>query len=532
MSRSEVETSATDGAAGFPVTWGDPKNAERSWFFDIGHTPDVLSPLGYDLFYGPFIAGFGWLRVCYQNYYVYMSMLLDIKPPPAAQIVAADLHARIDGWEQQGIPEAIGQATYYRETDFDSMGDAELERELRTLYERRGRQGQLHSMALGPFFVATHLLTETYKELSGGDELGAMRLVQGHGNKSVDAGERLWEIARLVDSTADVRERLLSVDRASARDRLAELRELPAAGPFLEAFSAFLEEFGWRSDLFEMATPAWFEDPTIPLCQLRAYLELPDYDPAVERRKLAEEREAAIGEAMASVSDEAARQRLAEVIDVVRRAVRIQEDHNYYIDQRCGMIPRRLVLAAGRRLVARKALAAADDVFYLRDAELRAALEGTLDDPAAAVRRHKQEMARWANVTPPANIGAPPAEGAPGWEPKPSFDGARPNELPGNGASAGVARGPARVLMSLTEADRLKPGDILVARTTMPAWTPLFAVASAVITETGGMLSHAAVVAREYGIPAVLGVTEATRRINDGQLLEVDGTQGVVRLLS
>ena len=107
----------------------------------------------------------------------------------------------------------------------------------------------------------------------------------------------------------------------------------------------------------------------------------------------------------------------------------------------------------------------------------------------------------------------------------------QPNVLPGNGSSAGVARGPARVLLKLDEADRLAPGDVLVARTTMPPWTPLFAVASALVVESGGILSHAAVTAREYGIPAVVGVDGATRVIRDGQLIEVDGTRGTVRIL-
>ena len=85
--------------------------------------------------------------------------------------------------------------------------------------------------------------------------------------------------------------------------------------------------------------------------------------------------------------------------------------------------------------------------------------------------------------------------------------------------------------MNLSQADRLKPGDVLVARTTMPAWTPLFGVASAIVVETGGVLSHAAVTAREYGIPAVLGVANATTAIRDGQLLEVSGSEGRIRIL-
>jgi len=106
-----------------------------------------------------------------------------------------------------------------------------------------------------------------------------------------------------------------------------------------------------------------------------------------------------------------------------------------------------------------------------------------------------------------------------------------PGIIRGNAGSPGRARGPARVVRSLAEADRLRPGDVLVAETTAPPWTPLFASAAAIVTDTGGILSHCAVVAREYGIPAVVGTGSATARISDGQLLEVDGGAGLVRVL-
>lgn len=85
---------------------------------------------------------------------------------------------------------------------------------------------------------------------------------------------------------------------------------------------------------------------------------------------------------------------------------------------------------------------------------------------------------------------------------------------------------------TVAEAGKVQKGDILVAQSTQPAWTPLFAIAAAVVTDTGGILSHAAVVAREYGIPAVLGTGTVTRTLHDGQLVEVDGTAGVVRILA
>jgi pyruvate,water dikinase len=105
-----------------------------------------------------------------------------------------------------------------------------------------------------------------------------------------------------------------------------------------------------------------------------------------------------------------------------------------------------------------------------------------------------------------------------------------PRIINGNGASAGVMTGTARVILSLEESERLQQGDILVCPATMPPWTPLFGIASAVVTDHGGVLSHTAIVAREYQIPAVVGTKSATALVKDGQTITVDGDAGTVRL--
>ncbi|HET8945020.1 MAG TPA: PEP-utilizing enzyme, partial [Dehalococcoidia bacterium] len=140
---------------------------------------------------------------------------------------------------------------------------------------------------------------------------------------------------------------------------------------------------------------------------------------------------------------------------------------------------------------------------------------------------------RWLRIVPPLKIGAGDVE-ADG--PRDRFFGAirepsfQAGVLTGIAASRGVARGIARVVRSLEEIERLGPGEILVTHATSPPWTPLFAVAGAVVTEAGGILSHCAVVAREYQIPAVVGARGALQKIEDGMLVTVDGTGGTVKI--
>ena len=534
----------TEQSEAFPVHWDDPADAAQSWNHDPMHAPDVMSPLGFDLFFKPFFEGFGAggevaYRAHLANYYVYHNVGAASRSgqPSAeahARAVFGDLASAGARWRNEALPEVERLTARYLETDFDAMTDAGLACEIGRLREVRVRQGTLHTMAMRPWGLAMNILIDIYCQLTGGDELGAVRLVQGHGSKSVEVGRELWRLAGLVRSVPGLRDRFGEVNADTALTVLNEMRGRPELAPFLDRLSTFLDSYGWRSDMFEMAAPTWREDPTIPLCQIRAYVEMEGYDPDREQRRLVRERQEALGEAVSGLTDRHAAA-LRRAVDTAAELAPVLEDHNFFIDQRLGTAPRRLVLAVGRRLVARDLLDDAPDVFYMYRTEVEEALNGANGDYRALAGARAEEMALWSRRDPPATIGAnggspPRFEGR--------FSGFRSgfagdeSTLTGSGASAGVGRGPARVLSSLVQSDRLRQGDVLVARTTMPAWTPLFAVASAIVVETGGVLSHAAVTAREYGTPAVLGVENATRAVHDGQLLEVDGSRGTVRILT
>jgi pyruvate,water dikinase len=198
---------------------------------------------------------------------------------------------------------------------------------------------------------------------------------------------------------------------------------------------------------------------------------------------------------------------------------------------------RRLLRELGRRLVTAGAITSADDVFWLLLDELRAAT-AALDagrpplDLGDVVERRRERWAAERSMTPPVTL---PVKGGARfmgvdftrWMPA-RTDQAAGNVIKGIGASPGRVTAPAFVIRGPEEFNQMKPGGVLVARITTPAWTPLFALAKGVVTDVGGPLSHSSIVAREYHIPAVLGTGVATERLTSGQQITVDGDAGTV----
>ena len=179
-----------------------------------------------------------------------------------------------------------------------------------------------------------------------------------------------------------------------------------------------------------------------------------------------------------------------------------------------------------------------NDVFHLTLDEIKSGFSGT--DHKTLISGRKAEMEKWAKIVPMPTIGEPPppqeGEQDPlgvafakffGVPPEPSRD---PDIIQGLGASPGTVQGTAKVVRTLAEASKLEKGDILVCEMTMPPWTPLFSIAGAVVADTGGPLSHCAIVSREYKMPCVVGTVVGTAVIKDGMTLTVDGAKGIVRI--
>jgi pyruvate,water dikinase len=307
---------------------------------------------------------------------------------------------------------------------------------------------------------------------------------------------------------------------------------------FQEQWQRHVRTYGHAVYDLDFAKPLPADEPGPLLDTLRFFLEGQTPNPHARQADAAAAREAATRRLLARL-DPVRRRVFRTLLRIAQRFAPLREDA--LMDVGLGWpVLRRMAAELGRRLVAAGTLAGVDDVFWLTAAELQAAA-GALDAGGTVAdcrERAKERRATWQvqrRLTPPPSL--PPKARA-------TFAGfdftrflpARADDgegaiIRGVGASPGRMAGTACVLHGPEDFGQMRPGGVLVAKITTPAWTPLFALASGVVTDVGGPLSHSSIVAREYHIPAVLGTGVATARIQMGQRIEVDGDAGTVRLL-
>jgi pyruvate,water dikinase len=308
--------------------------------------------------------------------------------------------------------------------------------------------------------------------------------------------------------------------------------DLLGAGPadvegwdgFRTRVRAHLDRFGHAVYNLDFVNAVLADAPAPLFDTLRFYLHRDGVDPYRRQRAAAERRERETAAVLARL-DPPRRTVFRRLLRWAQDAAPVREDALADVGLGWPTI-RRLLLELGTRLRAAGVVAEAGDVFWLTAEEI-----GGPPVPRAEVV--EQRRTRWRGqrrATPPQLL----PEGT--WRMMHRFMPASTEDqsgdvLRGVAASAGVVTAPARVLAGPADFARMRPGEVLVAAITTPAWTSLFAMAAAVVTDVGGPLSHSSIVAREYGIPAVLGTAAATRRIRDGQLVRVDGEAGTVTLL-
>ena len=541
----------------FPIVWDDPEHEQASWFQDVMHNPLPITPLTATMFQPAFAEGAGrsmarlmlpitGLALSIQNGYVYLSPIpisFDVAVIEArlleTQRVTMELAPTVlRDWRESFEPQVQERARRILDFDYDGSSAQQV---ARFVVERRSDLvdvWDIHMRVNLPPMNAVFALEEVIGGALGAEGVTLSRqLLQGFDNKSVETGRALWDLSRWVRSD----DALKSVVLASrVRNGALEIQPHPKSGEFETRLRTFLDEYGWRSDLFfEIGHKSWHEDPSTPLTQLKGYIAKDDaQDPFAAHAAHAERRDRLADELEARLPDEL-RPVFRSILPMAQQYVPIAEDHNFSIDQGFTAVMRHGVLQLGKKLVADELLADPEDVFYLTYDEIRAIAAGTPSAPMSReVPGRRREHGRQATLQAPQFIGTLPPEDAP---PDPMLTkffgvGLLPSEdanvITGHPCSLGVVTGIAKIVLTLDDADKLLPGDVLVCRMTMPAWTPLFGVAAAVVADSGGPLSHCAIVAREYGIPCIAGTVNGTSVLRDGMRVRVDGSTGVATVLS
>jgi pyruvate,water dikinase len=318
--------------------------------------------------------------------------------------------------------------------------------------------------------------------------------------------------------------------RVEGDDFLDQLPSLEGGAPAQAAIRGYLEEYGMRCvGEIDITRPRWSERPSMLLPAILANIENFRAGEAERRfeqgRAEAEAKRREVLEQLRALPDGEARADETEhMIDRVRTFIGYREYPKYGIVSRY-LVYKRALLGEAQRLVRAGVLREAEDVFFLTFEEIEEVVRTQRLD-GGVVRERKEAFAAYHALTPPRVLTSEGEVIAGSYR----REGVPSGALVGLPVSAGMVEGRARVVADIEQAD-LEAGDILVTPFTDPSWSPLFVTAGGLVTEVGGLMTHGAVIAREYGLPAVVGVEDATQLIADGQLIRVHGTEGYVELL-
>lgn len=357
------------------------------------------------------------------------------------------------------------------------------------------------------------------------------QFLSGFKSKTMEANEQLFEIAQKIRADKVLAEVVVTTP---AKFMMKTLEEHPKAGAVVEAINEYLGIHGHLGYSLDFAEPLPLEDPSGLLATLKTMISNADYDPKHHETKALEKREAAMKEIL-ELLEGLLYWQFRFRLWFTFRFYYIREEVMFYLYMPWPAL-RPLALELGRRLTETGTIGETDHVFYLQTEELKIAIAARNEGKAVpeyvqlTAERFELREAR-KRLHPPGTVPFD-ASDDPGVKFKETQFVNDPDSdtMVGVPVSPGTITAPASLIKTPAEFDQMRPGSILVCPMTNPAWTPLFAHASGLVTDMGGILGHGSIVAREYGIPAVVGTGTSTIRIKHGQMLTIDGDTGTVKI--
>ena len=517
-------------ASALPVEWRHPDDAKLHWRRDDAHVGTPLPYLITD--YVEHAAAFGIRRRAeiddlpllgrLEPFFGRTYMALERRRPERDLVedgreATARVRARARTWrtvwDEDYVPRLRAHYAWFAEVTREAAAAplALLAGRWREVFERVSDIWVMHMMTTGAAYTVMDELAQTYEALTGGTTAEALKMTQGRAPSLQRLGRDLHALARLYASD----------------DRDA----------FEGARTAFLAEHGnLGSSGEDMRERPWADDPSMLIAELERRAASEEEDADLRTARLVAEGDEVERRARALLSERPDDLvRFDEVLGAARAAGPLTDEHNYVIDRQVNSNVGRLMRAIGMRLARESLIADAESVFLLHIEEIGTALRERVSLLELEAKR-QVEFASWHRLRHPRVLGAPTspypvtssnARMDLGFRTEQGTDGV----IRGQPASGGVRRGRARLVRGRSDFAKMRKGDVLVCRSSNVSWIPLFTIAAAVVTDVGGSLSHAAVVAREFGVPAVVGCSVALETLRDGQLIEVDGDRGTVRPL-
>lgn len=565
------------GDESFPVTWESDVEKDFFWVYDDLHIPHPVSPMFFDIggwwlscdhmfrrFGTPFAVD--WLAKNV-NGYVYTTA---VPADPDLRIEGTEYSARYGArvprdatfattmgayldtvlpvygrdfanwWRDRLRPEMERNFVFLEERldAADAMDLADVACLLEDAIDVHDRHWKIHWMLNFAQLSATLNLRAVMETTRGRvDEQLLGRLQNSASDRNWDSIEALWKMKNEVRDDGELRS---AFDPEDTDEIAVTLRATDRGLRFIaDRIEPYQREFGWHavwSHEFIFPTVREQMEPVLEL--IRGYLATDyDYPTAIEAMRL--DIDAASREILEGLTGDALEEmRAANAVNL--RMAPLTPDHHFYIDQGANAHVRLVLMEVGRKLVELGRLDQADDVMFLRYNELRSLIGSPTAIEARAIvasRRRERETAAglhprdWVGTVTPSQLAFPYLVN---WGYPDRFYQTQSDDLrliSGLGASAGVVEGIARVVRTVDEFDDVREGDILVCQMTNPAWVVLFTKIAGLVTDTGGTTSHPAVLAREFGIPAVIGTSIATHRIRTGDRLRIDGSAGRVEIL-
>ncbi len=439
-----------------------------------------------------------------------------------------DLYTHRPARAQRGLETLMARNRYFAALDLSSLTTPELVDSLKTVFEIAFVDIDLmHVMT--SLYALPFLYQLSSAWLDDGNGTLTSRLFMGLGNMAhAEAGLAIWRLAHRAHRNPAIEKIILA--RKPWPQTRKELETLPEGVPFLKAWDAFLQEHGHhcRGEL-EFYNPRWAETPDYCLDMVRSHISSIGFkDPRQHEEERARERRQAVEVCRRRLKNPIKRWLFGYFLRQAQHGCVLRENFKNEA-VRLFANGRRILCELGRRLQEKGSLEQPDDIFFLECDEIEPLIPGNVPpNLRATIRSRRREYEKFCSLSPPKviigkfdpdNFAADPVDTS-------------LTIFKGISASPGVVTGKARVILKADMEQHLQPGEILVAPFTDPGWTPYFLTAAAIVMDQGGILSHGSIIAREYGIPAVINVGPATRIIRTGQTITVDADRGIVKILN